>query len=175
MTTTKRTTTTKRKSTTAKKPAAKKTTPKVTLGPNSRVDEILSVVSSERTKAKKVATLQSYNENFLKSILIWNFDDSIKSDLPPGEVPLSNSEDREVTATNLRKEWNKLYNFVKGGNDSMNRLRKETMFINILEQLHPKEAEILVLVKDKNLSSKYNVTRELVEEAYPDIQWGGRS
>ena len=49
------------------------------------------------------------------------------------------------------------------------------MFINLLEGLHPREAEILCLTKDKDLSSKYKVTRDLVEQAYPDIQWGGRS
>ena len=57
----------------------------------------------------------------------------------------------------------------------MNRLKKETMFINILSSLHPQESEILVLVKDKKLQTKYNITKELVSEAYPDIQWGGRS
>ena len=49
------------------------------------------------------------------------------------------------------------------------------MFINILEGLHPLEAEIIVLVKDKNLESKYKITKEIVSEAYSDISWGGRS
>ena len=49
------------------------------------------------------------------------------------------------------------------------------MLINILEGLHPLEAEIIVLVKDKNLESKYKITKEIVSEAYPDIKWGGRS
>ena len=91
MTTTKRTTTTKRKSTTTtRKPAAKKSsTPKVVLTPSSRVDEILSAVVAERTKAKKIEILQQYNENFIKSVFIWNFDETVKSDLPPGEVPLT--------------------------------------------------------------------------------------
>jgi hypothetical protein len=176
MTTTKRTTTTKRKSTTTRKPAVKKSsTPKVVLTPSSRVDEILSAVGEERTKAKKTSILQQYNENFIKAVLIWNFDETVTSDLPPGEVPLTPKDDREVEASTIRKEWDKLYNFVKGGNDSMNRLRKETMFINICEQLNPKEAEILILVKDKKLETKYKISRDIVEEAYPDIRWGGRS
>ena len=49
------------------------------------------------------------------------------------------------------------------------------MFINILQGLHPKEAEILVLVKDKKLQNKYKITQEVVKEAYPDIIWGNRS
>ena len=49
------------------------------------------------------------------------------------------------------------------------------MFINILEGLHPLEAEIIVLVKDKLLDTKYKITKDIVAEAYPDITWGGRS
>jgi hypothetical protein len=46
------------------------------------------------------------------------------------------------------------------------------MFINILEGLHPLEAEILVLVKDGRLEDKYNISKEIVSTAYPDIIWG---
>ena len=49
------------------------------------------------------------------------------------------------------------------------------MFINILEGLHPLEAEIVALCKDKELQNVYNITKEIVAEAYPDIQWGDRS
>ena len=67
------------------------------------------------------------------------------------------------------------FNFVKGGNNGLSSLRRETMFINILQGLHPKEAELLCLVKDKKLSDKYKITLDNVKEAYPDIQWGNRS
>jgi hypothetical protein len=183
-TTTKTTSNSRRKSTTSttKKPVEKKsTTPKtvvkkVELTSNSYVHEILEAVSTERTKDKKISILQQYNENFLKSILIWNFDESIVSILPEGDVPIQPSENAEQSpSSNIRKEWSKFYNFVKGGNDGMNKLRKETMFINILESLHPGEAEVICLVKDKKLQTKYNITKETVSEAYPDIQWGNRS
>jgi hypothetical protein len=49
------------------------------------------------------------------------------------------------------------------------------MFIQILEGLHPEEAKVLCLVKDKNLTSKYKITKDIVSDAYPDIQWGDRS
>jgi hypothetical protein len=49
------------------------------------------------------------------------------------------------------------------------------MFINILQGLHPLEAEIVILTKDKKLTDKYKLTREVVSQAYPDIKWGGRS
>ena len=185
MTTTKKTTTSRTKKAATPKPAAKKTTTrkpaapkteKIQLTPNSYVHEIFSAVSAERTNAKKVEILQQYNENFIKSVLIWNFDESIQSVLPEGEVPIQSKEDADQNpSSSIRKEWSKFYNFVKGGNDAMNRLKKETMFINILESFHPGEAEILCLVKDKKLETKYKITKELVSEAYPDVQWGGRS
>ena len=77
--------------------------------------------------------------------------------------------------TTIRAEFRKFYNFIKGGNDQLKSLRRETMFIQILEGLHPLDAEILCLVKDKQLETKYKVTKEIVSEAYPDVQWGGRS
>jgi hypothetical protein len=188
MTTTKKTTTSSRKptsTTTTKKPVAKKTTTpkvekaveKIELTPTSYVHEIFAAIVAERTKDKKINILQQYNENFLKSLLIWNFDSSIQSVLPEGDVPIQPKEDadRVAPSSSIRKEWSKFYNFVKGGNDAMNRLRKETMFINLLESFHPGEAEVLCLVKDKKLQTKYNITKELVSEAYPDIQWGNRS
>ena len=48
------------------------------------------------------------------------------------------------------------------------------MFIQILQGLHPLDAEILCLIKDKDLESKYNIPKKSVIQAYPDIQWGGR-
>ena len=75
----------------------------------------------------------------------------------------------------IRKEYKKFYNFLKGGNNGLSSLRRETMFINILEGLHPLEAEILVLVKDKKLTDKYKITKEIAAAAYPQISWGGRS
>ncbi len=81
----------------------------------------------------------------------------------------------ETLKTSIRNECQNFYIYVKGGNDSLSRLRKETMFINMLQGLHPLEAELMCLVKDKRLEDKYKITKEIVSEAYPDITWGNRS
>lgn len=80
-----------------------------------------------------------------------------------------------VGRTSLRKEYRNLYHYVRGGNPGLSTIRRETMFINLLQVLHPKEAEILCLVKDKKLQNKYKITFDMVKDAYPDIKWGGRS
>ena len=185
MTTTTKKTTTRKKTTTTPRTKTQPVAEKIELDSNSFVHEIFSAIDSQRTKAKKIEILQQYSaENHLKALLIWNFDESIQSALPDGTVPYQPLTE-EATGkagktgmpphSTLRKEWTKLYNFVKGGNDGMNKLKKETMFINILESLHPQEAEILCLVKDKKLQTRYKLTKELTQEAYPDIQWGNRS
>ena len=64
---------------------------------------------------------------------------------------------------------------MQGGNNDLTTTRREMIFINMLQGLHPREAEILVLIKDKDLQTKYNITIDNVKQAYPDITWGGRS
>ena len=143
---------------------------------NAFVHEILEEVSKQTTVAKKVEVLQKYRNDGLTSILIWNFDETVLSLLPEGEVPFNKNEVPIGTDhTSLRKEWKNLYHFVKGGNDKLSKTRRETMFIQMLEGLHPDEAQIICLVKDGNLSSKYKITKDHVSKAFPDIQWGGRS
>jgi len=143
---------------------------------NPFMNEILELVSEQKTDAKKVALLKEYECDALKSLFIWNFDESVISLLPPGTVPYKANENPLGTDhSSLRREQRNLYMFVKGGNDALSTIRRETIFIQMLEGLHPKEADIVIAVKDKNLEDMYDVSFEVVEEAYPDIEWGGRS
>lgn len=204
MTNSTRKTTTKK--TTTRKPTTKgKFTVKAepeTLPTNPFVYEIFELVSKQRSKAKKIEVLKKYEHISLKCIFIWNFDESVISLLPEGDVPYGDADDQSIFSgslsdnitkeakggesatgqdldgrgkTSLRREYQNLYHFVKGGNDSLTSIRRETMFINMLRGLHPKEAEVLILIKDKRLTDKYKITLDLVKESYPEINWGGRS
>ena len=165
-------TTSTKKMTTRKKAPQKK----VQLPINPFVHEVLELAAKQRSKAKKIEILKEYETDALKTIFIWNFDDTVISVVPEGQVPFKKNEVPVGTDhTSLRREHKNLYHFVKGGNDSLSTIRKETMFIQLLEGLHPEEAKILCLVKDKCLQTKYKLTYDVVAEAYPDIQWGGRS
>ena len=159
-----------------KKTTTRKPSVRVKLPPNPFVHEILELVDSQRTKAKKIEILREYDDLALKAILIWNFDPTAISVLPDGPVPYKENEVPVGTDhTSLRREWKNLYHFVKGGNDRLSAIRRETMFVQMLEGLHPEEAKIICLVKDKDLESRYKITYDMVQQAYPDIQWGGRS
>ena len=192
--------------TTTKKKTAKPRTVRVTKIPdlprNPFAFEVLDAASKQRTKAKKVEVLQKYGDISLKMILKWNYDSTLISALPEGEVPYGNFEDDANTTgtlttkvslqvrkmhetgsfsmgssdkqghTTIRREAKNFYRFIRGGQDSLSNLRRETFFINILEGLHPLEAEVLILVKDKRLEEEYNITKEIVSQAFPDIIWG---
>jgi len=191
---------------TAKKTTTKPKTVRVAKLPelpkNPFAFEVFDLASKQRSKAKKVEVLQKYGDLSLKVILKWNFDTSITSVLPEGEVPYTGydqqttkggtlttkisqevrrmheagsfslgSSDQEGHTT-IRRESKHFYRFVRGGDDAMNSIRRETMFINILEGLHPLEADIIVLVKDGKLEDRYKITKDVVAEAFPDIVWG---
>tara|TARA_A100001234_G_C12555410_1_gene355004 strand:- start:131 stop:616 length:486 start_codon:yes stop_codon:yes gene_type:complete len=142
---------------------------------NPLLSEVLAKVSKQRTKAKKIQVLKENESLHLKAVLIWNFDDTVVSVLPEGEVPYNKNEAPAGTEhTYLAHEWKVLYNFVKGGNDFLRPVKREQLFLQLLEGLHPDEADIVCLVKDKNLTEKYKLTRPVVEEAFPDIEWGNR-
>ena len=176
------------------------------LAPNPFAFEVFELASKQRAKSRKIEVLRKYDDPSIRTLFIWNYDNSVITVLPSGEVPYSSLKDEQNTSgtlttninqqastmaynntmsmgnamdlqrdrTTIRKEYKKFYNFIKGGNDKLRSLRRETMFIQILEGLHPLEAEILCLVKEKNLQSKYKITHENVMEAYPNIRWGGR-
>ena len=165
-------------STVVAKPTRKKSAPKknIALPPNPFVNEILEYVSNQKSKIAKVEALKEYRNDALVSILIWNFDETVISMIPEGDVPFTpNDSPQGTNHTSLRREQRNLYHFVKGGNDSLNNIRRETMFIQMLEGLHPNEANLVILAKDGRLDEQYSITYDQVAEAYPDIQWGGRS
>jgi hypothetical protein len=148
---------------------------KVALPPNPLVSEVLEYVSKKRTKTEKIKALQDFDSPELKSILIWNFDETIVNMLPDGVPPYKPNEAPKGTEhTNLSHEHKILYNFLKGGNDQLRPMKREELFMQLLEGLHSEEAEVVCLTKDRNLTSKYKVTKEVVSEAYPDIVWGNR-
>ena len=147
------------------------------LPPNPLVSEILRAAHVAKTVDKKVEVLTQYKRDDVKACLIWNFDKAIRSAIPEGDVPYK-PNDAPIGVdgghTRLIHEWRSLYNFIRGGNNRLSQMKRETMLVQMLESLHKDEAEVIVLVKDKELQSKYRITRNVVEKAYPEIVWKDR-
>ena len=137
--------------------------------------EILQKVSSAKTKKEKIDLLQQYNSQGLRSLLIINFDDSLEFLLPEGDVPFTpNDAPAGTEHTRLTQEYRGLYRFFKGGDSSIKGMRREQLFVQLLEGLHADEANMLVSACNKDLQSKYRITKAVVAEAFPSIEWGNR-
>ena len=141
------------------------------------LSEILRKVSNAKTKKEKVDLLRKHNSNALRQLMIINFDDSIVCLLPEGDVPYTpNDAPVGTDHTRLEQECRGLYRFFKGGQDRLPSLKRESMFVQLLEGLSAEEAELLVLAKDGRMNEKYKrITKAVVSEAFPSIEWGGRS
>jgi hypothetical protein len=135
------------------------------------ISEVIKKASNAKTKTEKIQILKENNTQALRSILKWNYDPNIQSDLPEGEVPFNKNDAPIGTEhTVLEREYRNLWRFIKGAN-TLSRMKREQLFIQLLEGLHESEAEIVCLAKDGLLQSKYRITHAVVKEAFPEIQW----
>ena len=132
------------------------------------MSEILDKVSKLKTKKEKVAHLQQYNSNALRMVIKSSFDPKIEWDLPEGDVPYKANDAPEGTEhTMLISEARKLFHFIKGGNNQINGMKRESMFVQMLEGLNENEATLLIAAKDKSLHQLYKgLSKNVVMEAF---------
>jgi len=130
--------------------------------------EILTRLGKIKSKKDKVNFLKQHNTDALRQIIKSSFDPKIKWALPYGEVPFIPNDAPEGTEHNvLSYEARKLYHYIEGGNPQLSQNKREIMFVQLLEGLHPAEAEIVVAAKDKVLHQKYKgLSANVVKEAF---------
>ena len=139
------------------------------LPPDQLVSEVIQRVSNAKTRDEKIEILRYYDTPALRAVLIWNFDENVQSDLPEGEVPYTpNDAPIGTEHTQLLQEWRKFNHFVRGVTNTT-KIRKELMFIQLLEALHSSEAELICLMKDKQIQKRYKITKAVVQDAFPEI------
>lgn len=132
------------------------------------VAEILEEIAALKKKEDKITKLRENVSNMVMlKILQWTYDQRIKWLLPEGEVPYNPTKYLDQEG-NLYNEARRLYLFVEGGNPNLKQIRREFLFIQLLETLSPKEAQLLASVKDKKLPYK-GITEKLVQEAFPGL------
>ena len=132
------------------------------------VSEIFTKINNAKDKPKKIEVLRQYDTPGMRMILKGAFDPKIEWDLPEGTPPyIANEAPAGTEHTYLEVEAKRLYNFAVGGNDQLNKIRKETLFIQMLEGLHASEAKVLIDVKNKSLNKTYKgLTSDMVKEAF---------
>ena len=161
---------------------ARPATPKLPVN-KTLLSEVLQRVSNAKTKAKKVEILQEYKTPALLKVLLCNFSKSISFVFPSGETPYRPLDrPKGIEHQMLITEHRMLEKFIKktingvtwyGCSNrtapSIQQLKKENLWIQILESLHPEEAQVLDLIKDKKLTDRYKITKQNVIEAFPEL------
>jgi hypothetical protein len=129
--------------------------------------EIFTQVNNAKDKPKKIEVLKKYDSQGLRQLLKAAFDPKISFDIPEGIPPyMANEAPTGTDHTSLLDEARKLYLFIKGGSN-IPKVKKETLFIQMLEALHKNDAEALISIKDKKLNLVYKgLTENVVKEAF---------
>ena len=139
---------------------------------NPYIYEILHAVSNAETTEQRLELLKQHNSLALRDVLRAAFDDSIVFTLPKGLPKFKSGLSTEgIAPADLRRETHRFTYFVKGGKgDKLTQLKRESMFLMLLEGIHPEDAEIVGLCKEKTLSTKFpGITKQLVKTAWPKL------
>ena len=132
------------------------------------VPEVLELVRQAKTKQERVEILRKNTHPALRDILRINFDADVVSVLPEGAPPYTKDDAPEgYSPSSLFKTHKQFKYFFKGPiANQVNPARREKIFIDILESMHPSESELLVEVKDRKLKG---ITKALIDEAFPGL------
>lgn len=131
------------------------------------ISEVLKLVSEQPNKQSKIDTLRENYSPVLAQILQCALDPRVKWLLPEGTPPFKENV-YPGQETVLFSEARRLYLFLEGGNPNLSNLRRETLFIQLLEMLHPDDAKVILAAKDKKVPYK-GITVKLVNEAFPGL------
>lgn len=132
--------------------------------------EILEEASKIKSVQERALFLRKHDSQTLRMILEGVFNPTINWLLPKGSPPYKQNE---ITGseTLLYNFSRKLYLFVEGGNPNLKPMRREFLFIEMLESVHPKDAELLIAMKDKTMPYK-GITKSVLKQAFPDMPIG---
>jgi len=133
-----------------------------------RVHEVIEMVSNAKTKEEKLSILKQHESQALKDVLVGTYHSRVEWNLPPGRPPFEPADERSVPS-NLLKQTSKFNNLIKGGTgDTLPAFKREAIFIRLIEQIHPADAELLLKMVAKKQLAK-GVTKTLIEEAFPGL------
>lgn len=133
------------------------------------MSEVLSELPKKKTKAEKIEWLRK-NENVpFRNVLRLIYDETIEFLLPDSAPPWKENKLEDEAKTMLYREARRLKIFIKGGGyDDMKPIKRESLFIKLLEDIDNEDAELLA----NNMLSHTRVkglTRATLEEAYPNL------
>jgi len=133
------------------------------------IAKVLSKIDAIKKKEDRIEALKQNNNYTLRSILQGMFDANVKFSLPEGAPPYNENKFDEPKA--LHNEVSRFYLLADGGNPNLSKMKREQIFIQMLEAVSPDDAKLLVNMKDKKCPYK-GITKEIVMAAFPGLLSG---
>tara|TARA_B110000285_G_C14967681_1_gene534924 strand:+ start:317 stop:757 length:441 start_codon:yes stop_codon:yes gene_type:complete len=133
------------------------------------IAETILTAGKLKTPEEKVASLQSNVSVGLRTILRLIYDKEINFLIPNSAPPFRENGAIENTETMLYREARRMKIFIEGGGyDNLNQVKREGLFISLLEDVHPSDSKLLVenVIPHKSVKG---ISRKVVEEAFPDL------
>lgn len=132
------------------------------------VYEVFERFEKASTHEEKIKVLKQNESWALKDVLKGALDPRVKWLLPPGEVPYTPCDEHNAPSTLLRKNVDFKYCVQGGPGMQMQKLKREKVFLSIVESIHPKDAVLVCAMINKHLPVK-DLTPEIVKEAFPGL------
>ena len=132
--------------------------------------QMLEAIDKADTREEAVKLVKGYGSSYqaFNDYLRCIFDENIQFALPKGRPPYTPSSGASVPSTWHKKHLQLKY-FVKGlGLDDMNQIKRESMFIQMLEAIHPDDALHISLIASKECKVS-GLNADVIEEALPGL------
>ena len=136
------------------------------------VYEIFDRVQAAATQDERIAVLKENDCPAIRDVLRAAFDDTIVFTIPEGAPDYKDSLSKDGNApTSLMRATRDFTFFVKRGKgDALNQTKRERLFLAMLEGIHPRDAKIVIAMKDKKLQDEYSsLSKELVKAVFPKL------
>lgn len=140
--------------------------------PTKMTSQIFATADAISDINDRVEYLRNNASQAVKELINVNFNPEIKMLLPEGRPNFLEGDDKPPTYddASLNYEVRRLYLFVEGGSPNLTDLKRETLWIELLNSLHGDEADDLTHMKDRTLHKKYkNITHEVCHLAFPEF------
>jgi hypothetical protein len=132
------------------------------------ISEIINKIPELKTTEEKIDWLRKNDNPALRSIIKYTYDKNVEFLVPNTPPPWKKNAFEDEAKSLLYKEARRLKIFIKGGGyDELNKVKREQLFISLLEDVDNDDAELLcVMISKKPFKG---LTVKTVNDAFPGL------
>ena len=134
--------------------------------PKLTIAQIIETASQIESVEDRVQYLRNNDSTTLRYMFELALTPGVAWSVPEGAPPYKPCEYLDVEGR-LHQEARTLYLYLQGNRPELTQLKRESLFIGLLESIDKRDAELLIKVKDKQLPA--SISTEVVNLAFPGL------